>query len=86
MQRLPCDDEGKSAGSQVRTASEVVANVSLYFVAWSKWCIGLARTAIVYQGRKTKLIDCGRCENGLSVETTAWEGWKEKQSAGKTGR
>jgi hypothetical protein len=26
----------------------------------------------------------GRCENGLSVETTAWEGWKEKQGAGKS--
>ncbi|KAF1934719.1 hypothetical protein EJ02DRAFT_439693 [Clathrospora elynae] len=23
-----------------------------------------------------------RCENGLSVETTAWEGWKAKQPGG----
>jgi hypothetical protein len=27
--------------------------------------------------------DLGRCENGLSVETTAWEGWKAKQEGAR---
>jgi hypothetical protein len=26
-----------------------------------------------------------QCENGLSVETTAWEGWKARQDGAKSG-
>jgi hypothetical protein len=29
--------------------------------------------------------DMGRCKNGLSVETTAWEGWNAKQEGAKRG-
>jgi hypothetical protein len=28
----------------------------------------------------------GRCEGGLSVETTAWEGWKARQENDGKGR
>jgi uncharacterized membrane protein YecN with MAPEG domain len=30
-----------------------------------------------------KVLTTGRCENGLSVETTAWEGWKARQEGAK---
>ena len=30
-----------------------------------------------------KLMYVVRCENGLSVETTAWEGWKAQQEGGE---
>ena len=28
--------------------------------------------------------DSGRCANGLSVETTAWEGWRARQQGGES--
>ncbi len=42
---------------------------------------GLARLPLEKRVRYTNVF--GRCENGLSVETTAWESWKDKQEGGK---
>jgi len=32
------------------------------------------------------LMCVGRCEGGLSVETTAWEGWRARREGGRMER
>jgi hypothetical protein len=58
----------------LRARGEVIETVSVGLVRCRRIVLALAMIVTI------ELIWWGRCENGLSVETTAWEGWKAKQN------
>ena len=61
----------------MRARGEVIETVSVGLVRCRRIVLALAVIVTI------ELIWWGRCENGLSVETTAWEGSKARQERGK---
>jgi hypothetical protein len=75
MQSVVTGEERRTANDCVRASGEVVETVSSPVRE-------VGRVRVLAVRVRTELIVSNRCENGLNVETTAWEGWKARQDGG----